>query len=102
MAFEALSGIRMNLGKTELYTINIPTGIELANHFRCKLGKFPIKYLGLPLHNSKLKKADWSFLIEKIEKKLQNWKGQMLSIGGRHTLVNSVLSAVPLYTLSVY
>lgn len=26
----------------------------------------------------------------------------MLSLGGRHTLVNSVLSAVPLYTLSVY
>lgn len=44
---------------------------------------------------------DWQFLIDKIESRLTNWKYQLLSIEGRLTLVNSVLSAIPLYTLSV-
>lgn len=44
----------------------------------------------------------WRFLIEKIEKKFQNWKEQLLSIGGRNTFINSILSAIPLYALSLY
>lgn len=101
-AFEAVSGIKINLDKTEMYGINTTQLDLLASSFKCKTATFPMKYLGVPLHDRRLKVNDWSFLISKIEKKLQNWKGQLLSIGGRHTLLNYVISAVPLYALSLY
>lgn len=44
----------------------------------------------------------WNDLIEKIEKRLQSWKGKLLSLGGQVTLLNSVISAIPLYWLSLY
>ena len=41
-------------------------------------------------------------MIEKCEKKLTNWKSQYLSRGGRLTMVNSVLDAIPAYMMSVF
>lgn len=103
-SFEALSGIRINFSKTELFSLH--TSAEFtqaaAQLFGCQIGKFPLKYLGLPLHNRKLALKDWNFLITKLEHKLQNWKDQLLSIGGRLTLLNSALSSVPLYALSLF
>lgn len=71
-------------------------------YFRCRIGKFPFTYLGLPLQPQGLKSQDWDYLVEKLNKRLQGWKENMLSIGGRSTLINSVLSSIPLYTLSIY
>lgn len=85
-----------------MYAINTDQLDTLATSFKCKPASFPVKYLGLPLHDRKLKIRDWFFLIDKVEKKLQNWKGQLLSIEGRRTLLNSVISAVPLCALSLY
>ena len=83
--------------------MNIDPNVSTLNHtFGCRWGTFPIKYLGLPLHNKKLTVADWQFLVDKIEARLPSWQSQLLSIGGRVTLINSVLSSIPLYALSVY
>lgn len=104
MMFESVSSIKLNLEKTELYPINLDRAEAnfLASVFRCKLSKFPFKYLGVPLSDVPLKNKDWGFLLDKFRNKLQGWKGQSLSLGRRITLLNSVLSAVPLYTLSFY
>lgn len=56
IAFEALSGIKVNYSKTSMYPIN-------TNQ---------IDDLGLPLHTQKMTHLDWQFLIDKVEKKLQN------------------------------
>ena len=74
-AFQAVSGIKTNLDKTEMYAINTTNLTTLADIFSCKTSTFPIKYLGLPLHDRKLSVSDWRFLVEKIDKKLQIWKG---------------------------
>ncbi|XP_078176387.1 uncharacterized protein LOC144569787 [Carex rostrata] len=104
LGFEALSGIKLNFSKTELIPFNIsPTdGLVLADIFGCKLSKLPLKYLGVPLSDKKLTTAEWSCIVDKVTKKLQGWVGNLLSIGGHLTLVNSVLTAVPLYMLSLY
>lgn len=67
LAFEAVSGIKMNLQKTEMFTLNSDLGMHLSQVFRCNIGHFPIKYLGLPLHKTRLSKKDWDFLINKFE-----------------------------------
>lgn len=48
-AFEALSEIRVNLNKTEMFAINA----DNIQHFAYILqSEFFIKYLGLPFHGS--------------------------------------------------
>jgi len=65
--------------------------------FNCAIGKWPIKYLGVPISRSRLRVADWLPLVEKINKRLDGWKGGSLSLGGRLTLLNACLSSIPLY-----
>jgi hypothetical protein len=38
----------------------------------------------------------------KIEKKIKGWQGKLLSIGGRVTLLNYVISANLIYWMSIY
>ena len=70
---------------------------ELATVLGCKVASLPLTYLGVPINNKALTDIDWQLLIDKIDKRLQSWKGSLLSLGGRVTLLNSVLSAIPLY-----
>jgi hypothetical protein len=79
----------------------IKKSTELAQIFECKISKLPITYLGVPLHWKQLKINDWKFLTNKIEKKLAGWKGKLLSLGGRLTLIKYVLSASYTYLLDV-
>lgn len=57
------------------------------------------KNLGVPLRVAKLKRKDWSGIIEKIQKKkkLQGWQSQFTSLEGRIVLINSVLFTISLY-----
>lgn len=56
----------------------------------------------LPLiKNSNLFKWKGNF-VEKIEKKLDGWKGKLISRGGRLQLVNSVLSSIPIYFMACF
>lgn len=41
-------------------------------------------------------------LIQKITKKLAMWKAPMLSIGGRVTLINATLTAMPVYMMQTF
>jgi hypothetical protein len=36
----------------------------------------------------------------RIEKRLNGWKGQMLSVGARVVLINSVLTSLPMFIMS--
>ncbi|WMV11936.1 hypothetical protein MTR67_005321 [Solanum verrucosum] len=56
----------------------------------------------MPLGDKSKSKGIWNNVLEKSEKKLANWKSQYLSLGGRATLINSVLDALPTYMMSVY
>ena len=50
MWFEALSGLMMNLEKSELIPVGKVTNVDsLANELSCKVGSLPTTYLGLPL-----------------------------------------------------
>ena len=75
---------------------------RLASILGCKLTTLPITYLGVPIHWTHLITEHWDALVDKVETKLQGWKGKLLSLGGRVTLLNSVISTIPLYWLSVY
>ena len=57
------------------------------------------KYLGFPLKHPRSTSQDFNFIIERVQAKLQGWKANMLSMAGRVTLSQSVISAIPSYVM---
>lgn len=66
------------------------------------VGSLPTVYLGLPLGAKSKSKEIWNGVIEKCEKRLSRWKSQYISLGGRVTLINSMLDALPTYMMSLF
>jgi hypothetical protein len=89
LCFEAASGLRINLEKSEIVPIG---GVE----------DLPMTYLGLPLGASYKSTSIWNGVIEKMERRLAGWKQMYLSKGARLTLSNSTLSNIPTYYLSLF
>ena len=96
--FEAISSLKINLGKSEL----VPVGMVHNNVLGCKQGTLPMKYLVLPLGAKFKDKAIWNPILEKTERRLAGWKRSYLSKGGRVTLIKSTLSNLPTYFLSLF
>ncbi|RVW79372.1 E3 SUMO-protein ligase MMS21 [Vitis vinifera] len=86
--FEAASGLRMNLAKSEI----IPVGeveeiLELAAELGCRVGSLPSHYLGLPLGVPNRASSMWDGVEERVRRRLALWKRQYISKGGRITLI---------------
>jgi hypothetical protein len=62
----------------------------------------PIKYLGIPMHHRQLLNSEWRQMGEHFEKRLSGWKANHLSYGGRLTLINSVLTSLPMFMMSIF
>ena len=81
--FEIASGLKINMGKSELVPVGVVPDIDLlVGILGCKQGSFPLKYLGLPL-GANLKFKDRSIrnpIIEKVERKLVGWKQLYISL----------------------
>ena len=75
---------------------------EYVTLFGCGSGRYPFRYLGIPMHHKKLSNKDWLTIEERIQKKLSSWKGKHLSVGGRLVLINSVLSSLAMFMLSFF
>jgi hypothetical protein len=102
--YESMSGLKINFSKSGVIMVSQDDAknLEFSNMFNCAIGKWPIKYLGVPVAGSKLHVADWIPIIEKLLKRLDDWKGSSLSMGGRLVLINSCLSNLPVYAMSMY
>jgi hypothetical protein len=79
--------------------LDIPS---ILGQFHVQLGQLPCKYLGLPLRIGKIRREDEQVLIDKVAGKLPRWKGRLLNKAGRLTLVNSVLSSILTYHMTVF
>ena len=101
--FEAVSSLKINLGKSELVLVGMVHNFDLLfSVLGYKQGTLPMKYLGLPLGAKFKDKTIWNPILEKIERRLVGWKRLYLSKGGRVTLIKSTLSNLPTYFLSLF
>ena len=86
--------------------LGINTDVDLLQNLAalsvCELGDWPIKYLGLPLEGNPRKIDFWDPVVTNVAKRLDGWKKAFLSRGGRLTLIHFVLSAIPIYYLSLF
>jgi hypothetical protein len=103
LCFEAISGLKVNLGKSELVAVGEVGNIgNLAAYLGCRVASIPLKYLGLPLGPAYKDTSMWNGVTEQMEWRLAGWKKIYLSKGGRLTLIKSMLSNLPIYYLSLF
>ncbi|GKU90798.1 hypothetical protein SLEP1_g4749 [Rubroshorea leprosula] len=103
-AFELFSGLKINFNKSQLVGLGMEDDWlnKMSWVMCCKKGALPIKYLGITVGGSCKRIAFWKPLVEIFERKLATWKGRYLSLGGRITLINSVLSSLPVFWMAMY
>lgn len=99
--FGNASGFQTNLQKSSIIPIRCDDNSLTAIHdtLPCTIAEFPCTYLGLPLSNKKLRKADLMPWIERIADKHPGWKAALMNTASRATFVRFVLSAIPIYLL---
>ncbi|XP_020523344.1 uncharacterized protein LOC18435054 [Amborella trichopoda] len=93
---EKVLGFKVNFTKTSMVGL-ICTEEDvslLAQEFGCKMDKFPITYLGVPLSVGRLPIAVWDKILQCIQMKLDLWKFKYLSFEGRIKLIKPYLEVV--------
>lgn len=59
-------------------------------------------YLRLPTLLGRSKYQAFSFLKDRVWKKMQGWKGKLLSRAGKEVLIKAVAQSIPTYTMGVF
>ncbi|GJR31837.1 hypothetical protein Tco_1108069 [Tanacetum coccineum] len=75
---------------------------EAAEKLGCLILRTPFTYLGTKVGDNMNRVLAWQEVIDKVKNRLSNWKMKALSIGGRLTLLKSVLGSIPLFYMSIY
>ncbi|GKC83481.1 RNA-directed DNA polymerase, eukaryota [Tanacetum coccineum] len=91
--------------KSQVLGIGVPRILvtQAAYHrIGCVVMQRPFRYLGVMIGDCMSRKHAWDDTIQKLHARLSNWKVKTLSIGGRLTLLKSVLGASLLYNMSIY
>ncbi|XP_010251367.1 PREDICTED: uncharacterized protein LOC104593313 [Nelumbo nucifera] len=103
--FGSCSGQEVNYGKSGiLFSKNLPKrqGRLIARSLGVvRLGR-RARYLGMPLCIGHPRSESYQEVVDRIKTRLTGWRANCLSQMGRTVLINSVLSALPTYTMSVH
>ena len=103
--YAALSGQCINCEKSSVYFSN-NTRSEQSDKIKMALGIREVEqfesYLGLPTLVDRSKYQTFSFLKDRVWKKIQGWKGQLLSRVGNEIFIKAVAQSFPTYTMGVF
>lgn len=96
--FEWMFDLKINYHKNEVFVLGVDDmdAIRVSNSFNCKLGKLPITYLGMDIGDRKMGDRVVANVINKMKRRLDSWKNNLLSSGGQLILTNSCLSSQPI------
>ncbi|KAL7589173.1 uncharacterized protein LOC111885008 [Lactuca sativa] len=99
-----VSSLKINLFKSSLLGVGVNQSevIFLASITGCVAANFPFSYLGIPVGGSTSHIRSWDVIVDRFQKRLSNWKVKTLSIGGRLTLIKSVLGSLGIYFFSLF
>ena len=69
--FEAISGLKVNRDKSEAILVGRVDSLEnIVSVLRCRIGKLPSSYLGLPLGAPFKSSRVWDIVEERFRKRL--------------------------------
>nr|GEV38034.1 RNA-directed DNA polymerase, eukaryota [Tanacetum cinerariifolium] len=102
--FFLASGLKIIIHKSQVLGVGIPRSIvmQAASSIGCGVMHNQFRYLGVMVGECMSRHQAWDDTVLKLRSRLSNWKVKTLSIGGRLTLLKSVLGASPLYNMSIF
>ncbi|XP_074290997.1 uncharacterized protein LOC141617734 [Silene latifolia] len=97
--FAQHSGLNVNAEKTSIYFGGVAPDVvqSILQDTGYALGHFSFRYLGIPLHTSRITNNMYDQLITKVHRAVQQWSSQLLSCAGRSQLINSVIFGLESY-----
>ncbi|GJS28519.1 RNA-directed DNA polymerase, eukaryota, reverse transcriptase zinc-binding domain protein [Tanacetum coccineum] len=92
LEFSHCSGLKPNMEKSVVFfgSVKEITKQKIIEILPFKVGKLPVRYLGIPLLAEKLSIKDCNHLVEKVKSKIQDWKNRFLSYAGKLQLIADV------------
>ncbi|GJR20205.1 hypothetical protein Tco_0968732 [Tanacetum coccineum] len=102
--FYLASGLKINMSKSKIMGIHVNNDNvnRAAENLGCLVLKAPFMYLGSTVGGDMHRLSRWKDTIDRVRRRLSKWKMKMLSIGGRLTLVKSVLGSMPIFHMSLF
>ncbi|KAL3536252.1 hypothetical protein ACH5RR_004713 [Cinchona calisaya] len=98
-------GQKVNLEKSSMF-ISKNTDPQTRGEVQATLQGIKIvnqeKYLGLPLVIGRSKNDVFGCAKDRLNRKINGWKGKLLSSAGKEVLLKSVAMALPSYVMSVF
>nr|GFC57837.1 RNA-directed DNA polymerase, eukaryota, reverse transcriptase zinc-binding domain protein [Tanacetum cinerariifolium] len=94
--FHRASGLKINISKSKILGVHVESDKvkEAALRLGCLKLKTPFLYLGSKVGGSMSRLHEWDEVAERVKMRLSKWKMKSLSIGGRLTLLKSVLGSM--------
>nr|GEX84368.1 RNA-directed DNA polymerase, eukaryota, reverse transcriptase zinc-binding domain protein [Tanacetum cinerariifolium] len=83
--FSKVSGLHPNMSKSIMFCGNLNEEEKslFLSILPFKIGRLPVRYLGVPLMDKKIGVKDCKSLVDKVRQKLSDWKNNSLSYAGR-------------------
>jgi len=103
--YEAAFGQENNLSKSEVFFSRNMSGAaqeDLSHIIGVRHVMGTGKYLGLPSMIGRDKRSIFSFIKDRIWRRINAWKGRALSKAGKEVMIKSMLQSIPSYIMSIY
>lgn len=96
--YSRCSGQLVNLEKSTIF-FSCSTPRELRNGI-CQVldgvkEQKSARYLGIPFGIGRSKKEEFGYVVEAVQRRIENWKTQLLSPAGKEVLIKAVINALP-------
>jgi len=98
------TGMDINYEKSCFYSLDDSLDPDIYTLFPVSFYHFDegLLYLGYRLKPNCYRPGDWLWLIERIENRIGMWCYRSLSLGGRLTLISSVIESMPVYWMTLH
>ncbi|GJU28537.1 RNA-directed DNA polymerase, eukaryota, reverse transcriptase zinc-binding domain protein [Tanacetum coccineum] len=102
--FYHASGLRINMSKSKIMGVHVENAYvnQAASKLGCLVLNSPFSFLGTKVGEAMSRIQAWKEVVEKVKSRLSKWKMKTLSIGGRLTLLKSVLGSIPIFHMSIF
>lgn len=104
-AYEEESGQLVNKAKSSFMIPDSASSLAssaIACHTGFSRKLLPFKYLGCMIFKGRKKREYFDHLITQLSDSLSGWKAKLLSFGARKVLIQSTLTAAPVYCFQAF